>query len=80
MVEVWVVITTAMAIVMGPVGPDIWVRVPPNTAANNPTPIAPYKPAAAPSPVATPNARATGSATTADVTPPKRSPRKVSTV
>ena len=40
-VEAWFVITTAMAMVMGPVGPEIWVRVPPKTAAKNPTPMAP---------------------------------------
>ena len=67
-----------MAMVMGPVGPEIWVRVPPNTAAKKPTPIAPYSPAAAPNPVAMPKASAAGSVTTAEVTPPNRSPRKVS--
>ena len=40
-VDAWVVSTTAMVIVMGPVGPEIWVRVPPKTAAKKPTPIAP---------------------------------------
>ena len=71
----WLVMMTAMATDMGAVGPDIWERVPPNTAAKNPTAIAPYRPAAAPRPEATPNASATGSATTMDVTPPKTSPR-----
>ena len=35
------VMMTAMATVMGAVGPEIWERVPPNSAANSPTPIAP---------------------------------------
>ena len=37
----WRVTTTAIATAMGPVGPEIWERVPPNTAAKNPTAIAP---------------------------------------
>ena len=68
---------TATAMAIGPVGPEIWERVPPNTAAKKPTAIAPYMPASAPSPEATPKASATGNPTTAAVTPPKRSPRKV---
>ena len=32
---------TAIATAIGPVGPEIWERVPPNTAAKNPTAIAP---------------------------------------
>ena len=66
---------TAMATVIGAVGPDIWDRVPPNTDAKNPTEMAPYRPAAAPRPDATPKASATGNATTMEVTPPNRSPR-----
>ena len=69
---------TAMATAIGAVGPEICDRVPPNTAAKNPTAIAPYRPAAAPNPDATPKASETGSATTAEVRPPKRSPRSVS--
>ncbi len=65
-----VVTITAIAMVIGPVGPDIWVRVPPNTAAKKPTAMAPYMPDAAPRPEATPNASATGSATYVAVMPP----------
>ena len=68
---------TDIATVIGAVGPEICDRVPPNTEAKNPTAMTPYMPAAAPSPDARPNASATGSATTAEVTPPKKSPRKV---
>ena len=32
---------TAIATAIGPVGPEIWERVPPKTAAKNPTAIAP---------------------------------------
>ena len=71
----WVVTMTAMATAIGPVGPEICERVPPKTAAKNPTAIAPYSPATAPRPDASPNASPTGSPTTAAVTPPKRSPR-----
>ena len=71
-----VVTMTAIATAIGPVGPEICDFVPPNTAAKKPTAIAPYSPATAPSPDATPKASATGSPTTAAVTPPKTSPRK----
>ena len=37
----WLVTTTAIATAIGPVGPDICDRVPPNTAAKKPTAIAP---------------------------------------
>ena len=40
-VSAWVVTMTAMATAIGPVGPEIWDFVPPNTAAKNPTAIAP---------------------------------------
>ena len=73
----WLATMTAMTTAMGPVGPDIWERVPPNTAAKKPTAIAPYIPARAPKPDATPKASATGRPTTAEVTLPKTSPRKV---
>ena len=76
-VSEWVVTMTAMATAMGPVGPEIWDLVPPKTAAKKPTAMAPYRPAMAPRPDATPKARATGSPTTAAVTPPKTSPRRV---
>ena len=76
--DAWLAMITAMATAMGAVGPDIWDRVPPNTAAKKPTAIAPYRPAAAPSPDATPKASDTGNATTVEVIPPKRSPRNVS--
>ena len=73
----WLVTMTAMATVIGAVGPEIRDRVPPSTAAKKPTAIALYMPAAGPRPAATPKASATGSATTAAVTPPKTSPRRV---
>ena len=73
----WLVTMTAIATAIGPVGPDICDFVPPNTAAKNPTATAPYIPAIAPSPDATPNASDTGNPTTAAVTPPKMSPRNV---
>ena len=37
----WTVTMTAIATAIGPVGPDICDRVPPNTAARKPTVIAP---------------------------------------
>ncbi len=77
--EEWLVRMTAMATVVGAVGADSWARVPPNRAAKKPTAIAPYKPAAAPRPDATPKANATGSVTTAEVMPPEKSPRSVVT-
>ena len=61
----------AITTVIGPVGPEICVGVPPKKEAKNPNMIAPYIPAVAPSPLATPNARPNGSATTAAVKPPK---------
>ena len=63
---------------MGPVGPEIWPLVPPKTAANSPTAMEPYSPGRGPRPLATPKAKATGSPTTAAVTPPNRSPRRAS--
>src|SRR5210317_692679 len=67
--------TAVITTVIGPVGSDIRVEVPPNNAANRPIRIAPYSPASAPAPEATPKVRAKGNETTAAVTPPKRSPR-----
>ena len=40
-VAAWLATMTAMATVMGPVGPEIWDLVPPNTDAKKPTAIAP---------------------------------------
>ena len=59
--------------VIGPVGPDICLGVPPNKEAKNPTNIAPYNPVSAPIPELTPKARPRGRATTAAVIPPNRS-------
>ena len=73
----WLVITTAMASAIGPVGPEICARVPPKTAASSPKAIAPYMPSTAPKPEATPKASAVGSPTTAAVMPPKASSRKL---
>ena len=71
--ECWVMMT-AIATVIGGVGLDICVGVPPNTAAKKPTAMALYKPAMGPSPDAMPKANATGRATMAAVTPPNTSP------
>ena len=59
--------------VIGPVGPEICKGVPPKSEAKKPKTMAPISPAVGPSPEATPNARASGSATMADVKPPKKS-------
>ena len=59
--------------VIGPVGPDICLGVPPNKDAKNPTNIAPYNPVYAPIPELTPKARPRGKATTAAVIPPNKS-------
>ena len=37
----WAATMTAMTTAMGPVGPDIWERVPPKIAAKKPTAMAP---------------------------------------
>ena len=60
--------------VIGAVGPEICVGVPPNNAAKKPRKIAPYNPALGPSPELTPKASANGRATIPAVRPPKRSP------
>ena len=65
-----------MITVIGPVGPDTWVGVPPNRAARKPSTMAPVSPAIGPAPEATPKASARGRATTAAVRPPVRSPRQ----
>lgn len=67
-------ITTILTAVIGAVGPDICVSVPPNRAAKKEIKIAPYKPALGPSPEETPKAKASGNATIPAVIPPKRSP------
>ena len=46
--------TTSIATTMAAVGNAIRVGVPPNADAQNPTTMAPYMPAMAPSPVTTP--------------------------
>ena len=68
--------TLATVTLIGPVGPLTWAGVPPNKAARKPTTTAPYKPYIAPPgpSAALPKARASGSATTAAVSPPKTSP------
>ena len=67
-------ITTILTAVIGAVGPDIWVFVPPKSAAKKLMKIAPYNPALGPSPEDTPNANANGNATIPAVIPPKASP------
>ena len=62
--------------VIGPVGPLACVSVTPNEQLKNSTAIAPYKPAAAPMPDWTPNAKADGKATTPATKPPVGSPWK----
>ena len=66
-----------MITVIGPVGSDIKVGVPPNTAAKKPIIIAPYKPASGPTPDATPKVKAKGNETIAAVNPPNTSPRRL---
>jgi hypothetical protein len=63
--------------VIGAVGPEIWVLVPPNRAAKKLKKIAPYKPALGPSPELTPKAKAKGRATIPAVIPPNKSPLKL---
>ena len=60
--------------VMGAVGPDICVLVPPNKAAKNAINMAPYRPASGPRPELNPKANAKGSATIPAVSPPNKSP------
>ena len=60
--------------VMGAVGPEICVFVPPRSAAKKLKNKAPYKPAEAPRPEETPKANAKGKATIPAVNPPKKSP------
>ena len=67
-------ITTILTAVIGAVGPEICVFVPPNKAAKKLINIAPYNPALGPNPDDTPKAKASGSATIPAVIPPKASP------
>jgi len=60
--------------VIGAVGPEICVLVPPKSAAKKLIKIAPYKPALGPSPLETPKAKARGKATIPAVIPQKASP------
>ena len=69
-----VLIITILTAVIGAVGPEICVLVPPRRAAKKLKNIAPYKPAVGPNPEETPNAKAKGSATIPAVSPPKISP------
>jgi hypothetical protein len=69
-------IKTILTAVIGAVGPDIWVGVPPKKAAKKLIKIAPYKPALGPNPELKPNASASGRATIPAVIPPKKSPLK----
>ena len=68
----WVT-TAVMTTVIGPVGSEISVRVPPKRA-EEPDHDRPIETGLAPAPDATPKARAKGSEMTAVVNPPKRSP------
>ena len=69
-----------MTTVIGPVGSEISVDVPPNNDANKPIIIAPYRPASAPAPEATPKVKASGNETIAAVKPPNASPLRLSKV
>ena len=66
-------ITTILTAVIGAVGPEICVFVPPNKAAKKLTNMAPYNPALGPNPELTPNANANGNATIPAVNPPNTS-------
>jgi hypothetical protein len=70
----WAAMIGASTTTMAPVGPDTCTFEPPNTAATSPATIAVTNPLAAPAPELTPNARASGSATTPTVMPATRSP------
>ena len=71
-----VAIITILTAVIGAVGPDICVLVPPKSAAKKLIIIAPYNPALGPNPDETPKAKANGKATIPAVNPPKKSPLK----
>ena len=53
-------IITILTAVMGAVGPEIWVLVPPKRAAKKLMKIAPYSPALGPKPELTQKAKANG--------------------
>ena len=67
-------IITIDTAVIGAVGPDICVFVPPKSEAKNPIIIAPYSPALGPRPDCTPKASASGKATIPAVIPPNKLP------
>lgn len=69
-------IITILKAVIGAVGPDICVSVPPNRAAKKAINMAPYSPAVGPKPELNPKASARGKATIPAVIPPNRSPLK----
>src|SRR5947199_216151 len=62
---------------MAPVGPETWTFEPPRTAATNPATTAVMRPDRAPMPDVIPNPRASGSATTATVSPATTSPQQL---
>ncbi len=66
-------ITGSNTTVIAPVGPEICRWLPPNTAATMPATTAVIRPAAAPTPDATPKPSASGNATMPTVTPASRS-------
>ena len=70
-------ITEVNTTVIGPVGSEIKVGVPPKRDAPKPMITAPHSPGAGSPVAATPKARAIGRAITAAVTPPKASPRRL---
>ena len=70
-------ITEVKTTVIGPVGSEIKVGVPPNREATRPMITAPQRPGAGSPVAATPKAKAIGRATTAAVSPPKASPRRL---
>lgn len=61
---------------MAPVGPDIWKDAPDSVLMASPAMMAVMRPAAAPAPLLTPNASASGSATAATVRPAMTSFKK----
>ncbi len=73
-VKVDAILPGGTSTVIGPVGPDACVAVPPSAAARMPSAIAPYRPAAAPIPDCTPKASASGRAMTPATNPPDKSP------
>ena len=70
-------ITEVNTTVIGPVGSEISVGVPPKSDATRPMITAPQRPGAGSPVAATPKASAMGRATTAAVKPPKASPRRL---